>query len=198
MAYIKATNLRCAFALGCSVSVLGFTECGVIRVDEEIHFMRYIMRFRKLRIAWSVGCTIACVLLIVLWVRSYRCADDFGDNQNGLSRVTAFSARGRIVFWVGETRAEMDSIWYSFPLGQVYEIDKFAAGWGFGTFVQNRSSPSHLNRVGIKLPYWFAMLVPVALAAVPWIRWRFSLRTLLIATTLVAVVLGLIVYVARQ
>ena len=29
------------------------------------------MRFRKLRIAWSVGCGILCVLLIVLWVRSY-------------------------------------------------------------------------------------------------------------------------------
>src|SRR6476620_7609681 len=29
------------------------------------------MRFRKLRIAWSVMCGIACVLLIVLWVRSY-------------------------------------------------------------------------------------------------------------------------------
>ena len=29
------------------------------------------MRFRKLRIAWSVGWGIACVLLIVLWVRSY-------------------------------------------------------------------------------------------------------------------------------
>ena len=29
------------------------------------------MRFRKLRIAWSVVCGIACVLLIVLWVRSY-------------------------------------------------------------------------------------------------------------------------------
>ena len=29
------------------------------------------MRFRKLRIAWSVMCLIACVLLIVLLVRSY-------------------------------------------------------------------------------------------------------------------------------
>ena len=33
------------------------------------------MRFRKLRIAWSVGCGIACVLLIVLWVRSYTVID---------------------------------------------------------------------------------------------------------------------------
>jgi hypothetical protein len=29
------------------------------------------MRFRKLRIAWSVICGIACVLLIVLWVQGY-------------------------------------------------------------------------------------------------------------------------------
>src|SRR6476661_3879782 len=33
------------------------------------------MRFRKLRIAWSVFCGIACVLLIVLWVRSYWVRD---------------------------------------------------------------------------------------------------------------------------
>src|SRR4051812_29086211 len=29
------------------------------------------IKYRKLRITWSVGCTVACVLLIVLWVRSY-------------------------------------------------------------------------------------------------------------------------------
>jgi hypothetical protein len=29
------------------------------------------MRFRKLRLAWSVGWGLACVLLIVLWVRTY-------------------------------------------------------------------------------------------------------------------------------
>jgi hypothetical protein len=34
------------------------------------------MKFRKLRIAFSVTCLIACVLLIVLWVRSYWWSDD--------------------------------------------------------------------------------------------------------------------------
>src|SRR4051794_36442298 len=29
------------------------------------------MKFRKLRIAWSVAWGVACVLLILLWVRSY-------------------------------------------------------------------------------------------------------------------------------
>jgi len=33
------------------------------------------MTFRKLRIAWSVACAIACVLLIVLWVRSLNRMD---------------------------------------------------------------------------------------------------------------------------
>jgi hypothetical protein len=34
------------------------------------------MRFRKLRIAWSVGWGILCVLLIVLWVRGYSRWED--------------------------------------------------------------------------------------------------------------------------
>jgi hypothetical protein len=46
-------------------------------------------------------------------------------------------------------------------------------------------------------PYWFPVLISGVLAAVPWIRWRFSLRTLLIATTIIAVVLGLIVWLRR-
>ena len=41
------------------------------------------MRYRKLRIAWSVGWGIACVLLIVLWVRSYwRGRQSFDTNQS--------------------------------------------------------------------------------------------------------------------
>jgi hypothetical protein len=39
---------------------------------------------------------------------------------------------------------------------------------------------------------WFPILLGVAIASAPWVR-RFSLRTLLIATTLVAVVLGIVV-----
>jgi hypothetical protein len=55
------------------------------------------------------------------------------------------------------------------------------------------------DSTAIYLPDWFAILTVSALSAVPWIRWskRFSLRTLLIATTLVAVVLGAIVYAVR-
>ena len=42
-------------------------------------------------------------------------------------------------------------------------------------------------------PYWFWLLMPTTIAAISWLPWwsnRFSLRTLLIATTLIAVGLG--------
>jgi hypothetical protein len=41
---------------------------------------------------------------------------------------------------------------------------------------------------------WILVLIAVGLSAAPWIRRTFSLRTLLIATTLIAVVLGLVVW----
>jgi hypothetical protein len=49
----------------------------------------------------------------------------------------------------------------------------------------------------VRVPYWFASSLSILLATLPWFYWRFSLRTLLIGTTLVAVVLGLIVYAIR-
>ena len=52
----------------------------------------------------------------------------------------------------------------------------------------------------LELHCWFPVLLSIMLAVAPWIRLskRFSLRTLLIATTLVAVVLGLVVWAARK
>jgi hypothetical protein len=44
----------------------------------------------------------------------------------------------------------------------------------------------------ISLPLWLIVPILAAVGATPWIK-RFSLRTLLIAMTLVAVVLGIIV-----
>src|ERR1043165_6999457 len=53
------------------------------------------MRFRKLRIAWSVFWGIACVLLIVLWVRSYSTSDILSHQKNGM--LTTFcSSSGRL------------------------------------------------------------------------------------------------------
>lgn len=56
------------------------------------------------------------------------------------------------------------------------------------------------NGTQLGLPHWFLVVVSATTAAIPWIHWsnRFSLRTLLIATTLLAVVLGLAMYAASK
>jgi hypothetical protein len=42
--------------------------------------------------------------------------------------------------------------------------------------------------------YWFPVTLSAVFAILPWLPWSFSLRTLLIATSLIAVVLGLVVW----
>ena len=53
---------------------------------------------------------------------------------------------------------------------------------------------------GITIPAWMPTMLIAAVATAPWIdrlRWRFSLRTLLIATTIIAVVLGIAAYATK-
>jgi hypothetical protein len=47
------------------------------------------------------------------------------------------------------------------------------------------------------VPYWFLSLTAIALASAPFAVHRFSLRTLLVAMTVVAVVLGLAMWAGR-
>ena len=68
--------------------------------------------------------------------------------------------------------------------------------WGLDWQIKAPYPPTYR----VNSPHWFLVMDAALLALLPWVRhlrWRFSLRTLLIATTLVAVVLGLIVYFAR-
>ena len=139
------------------------------------------MRFRKLRIAWSVFWGLAAVLLVVLWVRSRNHFDDTG---------WAMSAQGKLylspkvdLFPIDEKGANVES--YQHFGGKVTTTQVWNA----------KLIP--LAGTGPVIPYWSLVLVTPLLAVAPWLRWRFSLRTMLIATTLVAVVLGLAVYFAH-
>src|SRR3954470_13955494 len=70
------------------------------------------MRFRKLRIAWSVVCGIACVLLIVLWVRSYTQLDIVTYRASGM--VNAHSISGHFAV---RTQENADHGFPNFPMG---------------------------------------------------------------------------------
>jgi hypothetical protein len=128
------------------------------------------MRYRKPRIAWSTFCGIACALLIVLWVRSYSDYAIINWNLDGDHVLRAMHHRGTVY-------AEHRHI-KPYPMGRF--------------FVQENWMTL------LKLPYWFLAFTVAVFGSLPWFIQRpFTLRTLLIATTLVAVVLGMVVWSIR-
>jgi hypothetical protein len=149
------------------------------------------MRFRKLRIAFSATCLIACVLLIALWVRSYWGRTSKQIFANPTDGYYIHSLDGSVAF------EKEDRLYLSYALYPLYiGWDNLHIATHTGIKIW-RESNGKIHAVSIS--YWLINSAVIVLAAAPWIRWskRFSLRTLLIATTLVAVVLGLIVWLGR-
>jgi hypothetical protein len=120
--------------------------------------MKPVLRY--LRIGFSITCLIACVLLIVLWVRSY-----WGHFDIRFPRSD---------HWLCSLR-----------------------GWTQLLCDSDRDPLTGMARPEFIIPFWLPTVLAVASSAAPWLPWwskRFSLRTLLIVMTLVALVLGLIVW----
>ena len=61
------------------------------------------------------------------------------------------------------------------------------------------SFKSNSSGVACELPYWLLFTLASAIGFAPWLRWsrRYSLRTMLVAATVVAVGLGLVVCASR-
>jgi hypothetical protein len=154
------------------------------------------MKFRKLRIAWSLVSLIACALLIALWVRSYSWDDSLYIPPFDQASFSLQSSCGHVFLKVDDVPTEADLHWSleTSEADDVHSSEKVNNGVKAGFAILD------LRPFGwIALcPHWFLVTLCFAFGAAPWLRWRFTLRTLLIATTLVAVVLGLIVYASRH
>jgi hypothetical protein len=146
------------------------------------------MKHRKLRIAISAVCGIICLLLVALWVRSYW-RYDMAWWIESKDIVWSFSSnKGLLHVERGSVKSKASARWGFVTHYRTYDYHPY-----FGSF--------HYEFAGDKyvlFPHWLPLLVGTSLALSPWLRWRFSLRTLLIAITLVAVVLGLAIYAIRN
>jgi hypothetical protein len=80
---------------------------------------------------------------------------------------------------------------------QAVPVTESVAGGMGNHFSENTAWGFYISHSALDVPHWFLVLATIGLSALPWLRLRFSLRTLLIATTLVAVVLGLVVWASR-
>ena len=133
------------------------------------------MKHRKLRLAWSVGCGLVCLLLIVLWVRSRW----YQDRLSG-TWLVASSAQGLIVLELGD-------------LNRSWELTSESVrhpGWDRPGLAWSVAA----NRTFVFVAHTTLAVLVALIAPLPWIRWRFSLRTLLVVATLIAILLGLMVH----
>lgn len=116
----------------------------------------------------------AAVLLAALWVHSASWKDTFiGPIPLAGGGFEAESLHGQVVV-VGRVQEEL---WWP---ARVYSVSDTLPDFGC-------SNTYHFQ---FRLPHWCLVSMAGAIAAVPWIRLQYSLRTMLIVMTLVAVVLG--------
>lgn len=143
--------------------------------DRTRKFLKY------LRIAWTAFFAVVTVLLCTLWVRSRNHFDQIG---------SVMSAQGKLYL------APSVNLFPTDEKGITAETYQHFGGKATTIRVSNvRLIP--LAGTGAVLPYWPLVLITPLLTVAPWIRWRFSLRSLLIATTVVAVVLGFVAWTVK-
>ena len=149
------------------------------------------MKYRKLRIAWSVAWGVLAVSLCWLWARSYSLASIVYLALPRQAAIGCDSAEGRLYF-------------YTLP-------QRKGVRWEFrSTAIESRPAYGFLNNVSgyarrqghitksLRLPHWLLTISFAVIAALPWVPRHFSLRTLLIAMAVVSVAMGLTVYMLRD
>jgi hypothetical protein len=152
---------------------------------------------RGLRVAVSAVSGILCALQVALWVRSYFWSDSFM-RYTSTQLIRFESQRGQIGA-VATNRTLPSRRWVRLTRPANAEL------FGLTTVLFPRPRTLGFNparnakEIGVAVPLWFLVLLTAALALAPWIPWskRWSLRTHLIATTFVALVLGLTAFSMR-
>jgi hypothetical protein len=137
------------------------------------------MRFRNLRIAWSVLWSVLCVLLIALWIRSHTYGDRAEKTTNGGMNISVGTAYGTLV-----VIRSTDPSFFTDPTD--WEIEHRVLNG------EKAMEPPWLpfytaNNVQsiLIIPLWVFAVVFSACGAAPWVRHlrrQFSRHTLLIAT----------------
>ena len=162
-------------------------------VDDIKPLPRYL---RILRITWTAGCVVVAVALVALWVRSYSHYQAI--TLPGYIELASDDGNFAIyVYFPAVREAEEESRWKF-----VGELEPST----FNSIVPEDATPGlHRDDHGsywLVVPHGFPVLILLILAAVPWLPWnrwsnRFSLRTLLIATTLLSILLGTVVWLTH-
>jgi hypothetical protein len=151
---------------------------------------------RRLRIAVSVFFALVAVAFALLWVRSYWHGDGIIIPIIGTKALAFGSAAGGLNTFYGATTYSGSG-----PVAPQWRLTDMPITPKLATELDNRSVFYFDASLGwfIGYPHWLVIVVAtsISLAAGLRIPNQFSLRTMLIATTLVAVALALAVWASR-
>jgi hypothetical protein len=157
---------------------------------------------RRLLNTGSIVCLVLCVALTGMWVRSYHAVDELRGRFTDWHVFGIISMPGRLGY--------QDISFFREPAGwhsslQSNRIDRsfstvlpnaFLPFFGFDEYFDGKIWPAVLATRSVLLPYWALVISSGSLAMIFRLRlpWRFTLRTLFIVTTFLAVVLGMIAW----
>ena len=132
------------------------------------------------------------VLLVVLWATSYSRGFAY-DGPLGPTHCLTYSDGGQLLIWISRNGPRPAP-----PLLIIAPDDRFEI---LSMLDYDPGEPRTLEIKydgSVVCAYWIPTLLAAATGVAPWVlRRRFTLRTLLIITTLVAIVLGALVYKLR-
>jgi hypothetical protein len=148
----------------------------------------------------SIVCLVLCVALMGMWVRSYYWTDEVYFTPPGATTVGGGSIVGRIT--MGALTRKGTGLEERFYFRHVPIADWRSEGGRLDKEFSSVAGFGFLRETGacvIAVPYWFAVIFVGAFSFAPWsrVKYRFSLRSLFIATTFLAVVLGIIAWLDR-
>jgi hypothetical protein len=164
---------------------------------------------RLLNIA-SIVCLVLCVALMGMWVRSYYYQDTLTAGITGTQTFAVGSIPGRVLFdqwsayapherpgWTMDSEAADES--WNAPHPTTGPRRLLARATSIGITVVDMGQGPLGTAHSLMLPFWLLVLVSGTLAMAFQLRWppRFTLRSLFIATTFLAVVPGMIAWLDR-
>lgn len=148
-------------------------------------------RFRRLRIAISAFFGLLTVAVCVFWVRSYWWMDSGLLKLSPSEYVQVHTGDGRMCVWFEHKPTKEWFDWWADPITVNTPPD-----------ADNRIPWFDLDFwptfARLYTAHWFLAVVAGSFAVVPWFPRKFSLRGLLIAMTVIAAIVGLIVFVDKN
>jgi hypothetical protein len=150
-------------------------------------------RFRKLRIAWSTAWLLLAAALCVLWWRSYWKLDMLTKCDVYHTRTTIGSQSGEVYLAHYDTRR---SFW-QYGINNRWVMQQNAShGWKIVT-EESRAVPKlelrwdrNADGFFVGVPHLYIVMSVIVAGLMPQLASRYSVRSILIATTLFAVLLG--------